>query len=247
MSTLQNQVYLVAGAGGGIGSAIATELGRQGVTVVLLGRSLAPLERTYDAIVTAGGSAPALFPMDFTATVDDNFESLAQAIRFQLGRLDGIVHAASAYLPPSPLAIQTSAQWLEQFKVNCLAPFLINQACSPLLSAAPRASVVQLSETHAHAPNAYWGGFAVTKAAAENYFAIQVAEWHELNHVHPYLIVPGPIRSPQRAQTHPGENKSALPTPEQLAIDIIDLIATPNAALRGQALSWQPGQFSVRR
>lgn len=245
MTFFAQKTYLVTGAGGGIGSAIALALGQAGATVILLGRTLPALEKTYDAIVAAGGPEPALFPMDFSDAVDDRYDALASAIQAQLGRLDGIIHAASAYLTPSPLLQQTSAEWLEQFRVNSVAPFLLNQACTPLLRRASDAPVVLISETHGAHPAAYWGGFAVSKAALEAYFQIQAAEWRNEPALRIHLIVPGPIRSPQRALSHPGEEKTTLPTPNELAHDLLNLLEHRDPDRRGQRLNWRPGQFTV--
>ncbi len=245
MTFFAQKTYLVTGAGGGIGSAIALALGQAGATVVLLGRSLPALEKTYDAIIAAGGPEPALFPMDFSSAVDDQYDALAAAIRIRLGGLDGIVHAASAYLAPSPLSQQTSAEWLEQFRVNSVAPFLLNQACAPLLRRAGEASIVLIGETHGTHPAAFWGGFAVSKAALEGYFQIQAAEWRDEPALRVHLIVPGPIRSPQRALSHPGEDKTTLPTPADLARDILTLLERPDPAWRGQRLNWRPGHLSA--
>ncbi len=245
MTFFAHKTYLITGAGGGIGSAIALALGQAGATVILLGRSLPALEKTYDAILAAGGPEPALFPMDFSTAVDDQYDALAGGIRVRLGRLDGIIHAASGYLPPSPLLQQTSAEWLEQFRVNSVAPFLLNQACAPLLRRATDAPVVLISETHGSHPAAFWGGFAVSKAALETYFRIQAAEWRDEPALRVHLVVPGPIRSPQRALSHPGEDKTGLPTPADFARDILTLLERPDPDWRGQRLNWRPGQLSL--
>lgn len=229
------RVYLVTGANGGVGRAVATALATEGATVILLGRTLPGLERVYDQIVAAGHSTPILFPMDLAATVDADFESLAAAIRFQLGRLDGIVHAASAFESLAPLHQQTSAEWLALYKTNVIAPFLLNQACHALLKAAPQASVILIGEQHGRQPKGYWGGFAVAGGALENYFTIQAEEWKSEPQLNLQLLIPGPIRSPQRAKTHPGEDKTALPETEAVARFILDSLAHPR---HGERLEW---------
>ncbi|HBM28877.1 MAG TPA: YciK family oxidoreductase, partial [Halomonas sp.] len=60
---LENRVVLVTGAGDGIGRAAALTYARHGATVVLLGRTIAKLERVYDEIEAAGGPQPAIFPL----------------------------------------------------------------------------------------------------------------------------------------------------------------------------------------
>lgn len=235
---LKDRVILVTGAGQGIGRAAARAFAAKGATVILLGRSTAKLERVYDEIIAAGGPMPAIFPMDLEKADDPDFETLAQTIGQQLCRLDGILHCATSFARPSPLGLQTVTQWQTLFKVNTIAPFAINRACQPLLGAAPDASVILVGESHGHAPKAYWGGFAVAKAALEAYFLIQAQEWDDLTNLRINLVIPGPIHSPQRALSHPGEAKDDLPSPEALATDLARLIGPEGRERRGEIIEW---------
>lgn len=240
--SLQGRVILVTGAGQGLGRATALASARAGATVVLLGKTSAKLEKVYDEIVAAGGPMPAIFPMNLDDAADKDFETLAQAIAGQLARMDGIVHCAAAFEPPAPLAIQSVAAWQEQMQVNCIAPFAINMACERLLKSSPDASVILIGESHGHAPAAYWGGLAASKAALEAYFKVLAQEWAELPHLRVNLVVPGPIASPQRAKTHPGEDKHLLPSPETLADDLVQLLSPASRDIRGQLILWKdPG------
>ena len=238
--SLQDRVILVTGAGQGIGRAAAKAFAAQGATVILLGRSTAKLEQVYDEIVAAGAPMPAIFPMDLEKATDRDFETLAQTIGYQLHRLDGILHCAAAFTRPSPLDLQTVEQWQTLFKVNVAAPFAINRACFSLLKAAPDASVVLVGESHGHEPKAYWGGFAVSKAALEAYFKVQAEEWEELPNLRLNLVIPGPINSPQRVLSHPGEAKDSLPQPDMLAADLARLIGPSGRDQRDRIIEWRP-------
>ena len=232
---LNQRVILVTGAGGGVGRAAALAFARHGATVILLGRTVAKLEQVYDAIVAVGGPQPAIFPVDLAAATDADYEATAEAIGYHLGRLDGILHCATEFEQPAPLAQQSLEEWLRMFRVDAAAPAAINRACTPLLAAA-EASVILLGETHGHAPAAYWGGFAVAKAALEAYFKIQADEWSDAP-MRINLLIPGPIHSPQRMRSHPGEDKSGLPTPADLAARLLYLMGSDSREIRGQLLA----------
>ena len=64
-------------------------------------------------------------------------------------------------------------------------------------------------------------------------------------------MVPGPINSPLRAQTHPGEVRAALPAPESLVPLYLYLLggqpkAESNALIDAQAwLAGQPASTSL--
>lgn len=233
---LKGRVILVTGAGQGLGRAAALAYARHGATVILLGRTVNKLEQVYDEIVAAGGAQPAIFPMDLGAAFDSDFEAMAQAIGYQLGRLDGILHCAARFEALTPQHLDSLADWLTQFRVNAAAPAAINRACAQYLQAADRAAVILVGESHGHEPKAYWGGFAVSKAALEAYFKVQADEWSEAP-MRINLLIPGPIHSPQRARTHPGEDKSRLPQPDDLVPDLLYLMGTDSAGVRGQIVS----------
>ncbi len=72
------------------------------------------------------------------------------------------------------------------------------------------------SETHGHNPSAFWGGFAVAKSGVETLVNIWAQELAPHPSVRINAIIPGPVQSPQRSRTHPGERKDSLPLPETL-------------------------------
>lgn len=231
---LAGRVVLVTGAGQGLGRAVALACARHGATVALLGRKQAKLEATYDAIKSDGGPEPALVPLDLAAADAEAFDRLAQILRHSLGRLDGIAHCASHFVPLGPLANQTVAQWEALLRVNLLAPFAITRACLPLLSAAPDASVVFTGETHGAHPRAYWGGFAVAKAALSPLAAIWADELERQGSPRMNVLVPGPMATPQRRQSHPGEDPSKLRPPEEAARAFLYLLGPASKAASGR-------------
>ncbi|MGH8752029.1 MAG: YciK family oxidoreductase [Burkholderiales bacterium] len=236
---LKDRVILVTGAGQGLGQAAALAFAKHGASVILHGRKAQKLEAVYDEIEKAGCPQPAIFPLDLETAGSKDFEALAQAIKNQLGRLDGILHNAAHLDALSPLANQTLESWLKLLRVNLAAPFALTRACLPLLKAASDASVVVTCETHGHKPRAYWGGFAVAKSGLETYIKIQAQEWEMLPRLRINGVIPGPVASPQRAKTHPGELKEKLPQPESLMPLYLYLMGADSKSVSGQILHAQ--------
>ena len=230
---LKDHVILVTGAGQGLGRVAALTFAAHGAHVILHGRKVAKLERVYDEIIAGGLPEPVIFPLDLEQAKDADCEAMVNAIRQQLGRLDGILHNAATLTTLTPLANQDLEQWQKLLRVNLISPFALTRACLPLLMRAREASVIMTSETHGHAPAAYWGGFAVSKAGLE----VLTKIWAQELEMHPNLrinaLVPGPVASPQRSVTHPGEARSDLPTPEDLMPYYLYLMGRDSSGVSG--------------
>jgi NAD(P)-dependent dehydrogenase (short-subunit alcohol dehydrogenase family) len=160
---------------------------------------------------------------------------MAQAIQAQLKRLDGILHNASHFTHLGPLEHEHLEDWSQMLRVNLIAPFALTRACTPLLSAAPDASVVLTAETHAFAPAAFWGGYSVSKSGLLALNSIQAQEWESNPSLRINVLVPGKVNSPLRAQTHPGETNASRPAPEALMPLYLYLLGPDSRGVSGSA------------
>ncbi|HVY04809.1 MAG TPA: SDR family NAD(P)-dependent oxidoreductase [Burkholderiales bacterium] len=230
---LEGRVVLVTGSSRGIGRTAALAFASHGATVVLHGRDVDALENAYDEIEHAGHAQPAAIPLDFDKATTRDYDGLAHAIESQLGRLDGILHSAGFVEKLSPLEQQSAEEWNRILRVNLVAPFALTQACSRLLRNSTDASVVFTSESHGHVPAAFWGGYAVAKSGVEALMKIQAAEWHDMPNLRANAIVPGPVASPSRAKTHPGELASSQRPPAALMPAYLYLIGPDSRGITG--------------
>lgn len=236
---LQDRVVLVTGAGQGIGRIASLAFAAQGATVILVGRKADKLEQVYDEIVESGGPQPAIFPLDIAKAGENEFKAMAEGIHQQLGRLDGILHNAARFDNLSPLEIQTADQMSGMFKVNVVAPFLITKCCLPLLKRAPDASVIFTSTTAGHHPAAFWGSHAITKSGGETMAKIWAEELGVFPNLRINTVIPGPVQSPQRRKSHPGEITESLPKAEALMPLYLYLMGHDSAGVSGQVFEAQ--------
>lgn len=232
-NTFDGRVILIAGASGGLGRASALALAKAGAQVVLHGRNEARLTALYDGIIASGGPEPAFMTLDFSTAGDREFEALAYAVNNEFKRLDGLLFCVGHLETLSPLEQQTSAQFERTLKINLQSAFGLIRACLPLMKKSPDAAIALLSESHGHQPAAYWGAFALAKAGIE----AMVRIWSEELEIYPQLrinaLIPGPVDSPLRARTHPGELKTNLPKPADLAAEIISWLGPESRGRSG--------------
>jgi NAD(P)-dependent dehydrogenase (short-subunit alcohol dehydrogenase family) len=207
-------------------------------------RVVRKLEALYDEIKHRGHPEPTLLPLDLAKATAEDFANVTSAIEAQLGRLDAIVHTAAMLGSLGPIEHQSFDSWLALLRVNVAAPMGLTRAMLRLLAAAPDASVVFTLDSRGQEPRAYWGGYAVTKAAVATLARELADEWERRPQLRVNSVVPGPIHSPLRSQTHPAEDVSALPTPDALVPLYLHLIAGQTKADSGRlvdAQAWLAG------
>ena len=238
-ASLAERVILITGATGGLGRALALACAAHGATVVLHGRVVRKLEAVYDEIVAAGHPEPSILPLDLATAHAEDFANVASALQAQSGRVDAIVHTAVMLGSLGPIEHQAFDQWLATLRVDLLAPFGLTRSLLPLLRASRDASVVFTLDTRGEEPKAYWGGYAVAKAGLSALLKILADEWENLPNLRVNGVVPGPMRSPLRTQTHPGDDVTRLPPPEAFVPLYLHLLAGQPKAESGGVIDAQ--------
>jgi len=231
---LADRIALVTGASRGIGAAVALKLAMAGAHIVAVARTVGGLEELDDAIRAAGGTAT-LVPLDLKDY--DGLDRLAASLRERYGCLDVLVGNAGLLGPLSPLGHVEPKAWDDVMAVNVTANWRLIRALDPLLRASDAGRAVFVSSGVAYMAMAYWGPYAVSKAALEMLARTYAAET-TTTPVRVNLFYPGPIRTRMRAQAMPGEDPMTLDTPEQVAEHLLGL-CLPTFNESGRAYSYR--------
>lgn len=237
---LKDRIILVTGAGDGIGRAAARTFARHGATVILLGRTIAKLEKVYDEIEAAGGPQPAIFPLNFEGAVLKDYHDMAETLDKEFGRLDGILHNAGLLGRITPFEQYNPELWDQVMQVNINGPIWMTQALLPLLKSAEDASVVFTSSGVGRKGRAYWGAYAVSKFATEGFVEVLADELEHLGNVRVNSLNPGATRTQMRKQAYPGELAESLRTPEEIMPTYLWLMGPESRGHNGEQFDAQP-------
>jgi NAD(P)-dependent dehydrogenase (short-subunit alcohol dehydrogenase family) len=215
------RIALVTGASRGIGRAAAVALAAAGQHVILVARTVGGLEETDDLVRAAGGSAT-LVPLDLKdfAALDRLGASLFE----RWGRLDAFFANAGVLGALSPLAHLDPKLLDELVAVNITANARLIRSLDPLLRQSDAGRVLFMSSSVARKPRAFWGGYAMSKAAQESLALTYAAECAETN-VRINILNPGATRTAMRARAMPGEDPATLPTPEEIAPLVVAMLS----------------------
>jgi len=230
---LDGQVILVTGATGGFGKAVSMALARHGATVILLARNLRLVEALYDEIEQAGGPTPAIYPMNLEGATEHDYAELANNLESQLGRLDGIIHCAAILGAPTVFAQSDVATWYQVHQVNLHAPYLLTRACLPMLSRAPKASLLFMIDDKT---GAYWDAYQVSKQGLASMAGLMAREYEGSN-LHVNCFNPGKTRSSLQMRAYPAaDDNDLLPLPED-HVDTFLYLMSATASENGQIFS----------
>ncbi|MDX1573457.1 MAG: SDR family NAD(P)-dependent oxidoreductase [Methylophaga sp.] len=235
-SLLQDQVILVTGAAGGIGSEVAKSYARHGATVVLLDKQLPALEQVYDAIVDDGSPQPALYPLDLKGATARDYQQLVERVTDNFGRLDGLVHCAAALGQLAPAVHQDLKTWAETLHVNLTAAFLLTQTCLPLLQQTTSQSFIVFT-TDSNQNKAYWGAYGISKAGLENLCQQLAKELEAENKVRVCCLDPGQTRTALYARAYPAKDPNQLPEPAAVIPAYLYLASPHSSHLNGQCVN----------
>jgi len=203
---------LITGASRGLGRALAIELARRDVHVVLVARS--GVDEVVHEIEQQGGKASGI-----TADVAGDAARIAGEATGLAGPIDVVFHNAST-LGPTPLRalLQTEAGDLQRvLDVNLLAPFRLTQLLAGPMSLRGRGTVVFISSDAAVEAYPTWGAYSISKAAGAHLMRIWAKEVPSVRFL---SIDPGEMDTAMHAAAMPDADRTVLQQPEEVARQI---------------------------
>lgn len=236
-------VALVTGGAGGIGSAIARRLARDGMTVVVgYGKSADAAHLLVEQIAAEGGRASA--SQADVSQGDDVAQLFADVIE-QHGRIDHVINNAGTVVP-RPLVEVTDALYEAVFGVNVRGALNVLKQAARHLKDGGR--VVNTSSTLVGAPIAGSALYTASKAALEALGAVAAKELGPrgitVNSLRVGPVVPGmfskapPERQAAMAQASPFKR---LGTPEDVADVVAFLVSDAGRWITGQTITVDGG------
>jgi len=179
------KVVLVTGAARGIGAAITRVFAAAGAAVI----ASDVLEQELEGTVRAVGPRARARHLDVTDA--DAWIAAVQEVHAQHGRLDVLVNNAGI-LTFGDLQSTTAEQFRRLFEVNVLGVFLGMQSVFPVMKAAGRGAIVNMSSSSGLMGNNAVGAYGATKWAVRGLTRSAALEYGphgvRVNSVHPYGI-----------------------------------------------------------
>jgi len=188
---LDGRVAIVTGSSSGIGREVAVAMARQGMKVVVNGRTgdrLADVERDIREL---GGEMLA-YPTDIRRS--ENVQALIDATVERFGGVDVVVNSAGGTYNAAPETI-TDKGWHTVLDINLSGPFFLARAAFPHLLQSPLKSLIFIGSIGGIEPGPGHLHYSVAKAGVTHMTRVLAFEWGKYG-IRVNCISPGVIRGP---------------------------------------------------
>lgn len=222
-----NKVAVLVGATGQLGPAIAQELSRRGVTLVLVGPQREGLDALRRGLTERG--TPAMIHVAEAMDAEE-MQGLADAVSARFHRADILLHLAGGFR--SGTLLETPPEiWDSVFDLNLHSAINSIRAFLPLLTANQWGRIITVSSgiTLAPAPNAV--AYVTAKAALET-MTLAVAQEFKDRGVTANVVLIRALDTPAERAKQP-DKKTGWVTPEQVAATVSFLCSDAAGAITG--------------
>ncbi|KAB2328319.1 glucose 1-dehydrogenase [Cytobacillus depressus] len=177
---LENEVFVVTGAQGGMGKETVKRFLEEGAFVAAVDLNVDGVEET-----------DRLLPIAADLTKEEDVAKVFSAAFEKFDRIDGLVNIAGIAQPATPIEEVSLADWEKIMRVNATAPFLTCRAAVPYLKKQGNGVIVNIASISMVRPRPGLNAYIASKGAAVSLsqaLAIELAEYG----IRVNVVNPGP-------------------------------------------------------
>lgn len=235
---LSGKKALITGGGRGLGKAVAIELAKEGVDVVITGRNEENLKHTVSELTALGVKADyVIFSVNNEAEVIAGVNAAAEKI----GGIDMLINNAGIGNFGSIEEMESST-WEQVIQTNLFGTYYTAKAALPFLKANGEGDVVNVASTAGLKGGPNMSAYCASKAAVISLSQSMMAEWRKQN-IRVITLTPSTIASDMSIQGGLTDgNPDKVLQPEDFAEWVRDMLKMNRRALiaNGSIFSTNP-------
>jgi NAD(P)-dependent dehydrogenase (short-subunit alcohol dehydrogenase family) len=226
MNALRDQVVLITGAKGGLGTSVTREFLAAGALVVGASRGIVDADFPnphFDAIAADLSDAQAA-------------KRVAEEVIRRFQKIDTLVHVMGGFAGGKPIAETDDATWELMMSVNLRSAVNILRAVIPHMRHAAMGRIIAIGSRNAAEPAANLSAYNASKAALVSLVRTAALENKDLG-ITANVILPATMNTDANRKATPEADPAKWVQPEQVAA-LVTFLATPAAAqITGAAIA----------
>lgn len=222
---MENQVVLITGANGGLGTFVTAAFLEAGAQVVGTSRQIdgkAFPNPRFEAI-----------PADLTRP--HNAAHLVADALNKFGKIDALVHTTGGFAGGAPIHETDDATWESMIELNLKAALHILRAVLPSMRERQRGRIVMIGSRAGVEPSANIAAYSATKAALVSLVKTAALENRKLG-ITANVILPGTIDTDANRRSDPKGDRSKWVSPQKIAALAVYLASDEAAEITGAAI-----------
>lgn len=217
-----NQVVLVTGAVGNLGTAVVNKFAAAGARLVLADRSA---DRVTEHFADLAGDHLRVGGVDVTD--EASIAKMTQQAIDRFGRIDTVVNTVGGFRAGTPVHETPTETWELMLNLNVRSAVLISRAIVPGMIERGAGCIINIGAGAGLKGGANAAAYSASKSAIIRITESMAAELKE-HGINVNCILPGTIDTPQNRAAMPKADTSRWVTPDSLA-DVIHFLASPAA------------------
>jgi NAD(P)-dependent dehydrogenase (short-subunit alcohol dehydrogenase family) len=232
MQTLKQQVIIITGAVGNLGTATARRFQQAGAKTVLVDRSP---DRLRTAFKDIADSASHLLAGGIDLADPASLGILIEQALAKFGRVDALVNTVGGYRGGKPVHETDLADWDFLFNVNVRTTLLCCRAVIPQMLRQGRGAIINVASRDGLSGSAGYAAYSASKSALLR-LTESLANELKASNINVNCIMPGTIDTPQNRAAIPDADFSQWVEPAAIADVILFLASDAARAIQGAAV-----------
>jgi len=225
MSEFANQVVLITGAKGGLGSHVTEAFLAAGASVVGTSRK----------IEDGDFANPRFAGMAADLTSAEAARQLTTGVIQRFHKIDVLVHVMGGFAGGQSIAETSDETWDRMMSMNVHSAFYILRAVIPHMRQAGRGRIIAIGSRNAVEPAANLSAYNVSKAALVSLMRTAAIENKDLG-IAANVILPATMDTAANRAAMPGANTAEWVQPKQVADTVIFLASASGEQISGAAI-----------
>jgi len=232
MFDFSDQVILVTGPAGNLGSAVVYRFDRAGANLVLFDRHLDRLEKVFGDLAKSPNH---LLVGSVDLTDPDTVENAVKRVIEHFGRIDVLVNTAGGYRVGTPVHETSMEMWDFMLNLNARTAFIMCRAVIPFMIQTGTGAIINIGARSGLKGVANAAAYGASKSVLIRLTESLSAEL-KLHGINVNCVLPGTIDTDKNRESMPDADYDRWVEPEAIADVILFLSSDAAKAIHGASI-----------